>query len=122
MSLSEFGDAYGLILTLSNPEPVAETFGISAGAEVARAAILLVLALVIAVGALNAAIGLLGRRPDLFRAGSLACAVGYAVYGTYQIVSGALQLGSVGVVIAGLVYVGLGALAYAMRRSLTSAV
>jgi hypothetical protein len=125
MSLSEFGDAYGLILTLSNPGPVAETFGIPVGAEVVRALILLVLALVVAVGALNAAMGLLGRRRALFRAGSLACAAGYAVYGLYQIASGALQLGSVGVVAAGLVYVALGVLAYAMRRSMnptTSAV
>lgn len=116
MSLAEFGDAYGLILTLSNPGPVAEAFGISPGAEAVRATILLVLALVVAVGALNAAVGLLGRRPVLFRAGSLACAVGYVVYGLYQISSGALQLGSFGVVVAGVVYVGLGALAYAMRR------
>lgn len=120
MSLSEFGDAYGLILTLSNPEPVAGTFGIPVGAEVVRAGVLLVLALVVAVGALNAVIGLLGRRPTLFRAGALVCAVGYVVYGIYQIASGALQLDSVGVMVAGLAYAGLGALAYAMRRSLTT--
>jgi hypothetical protein len=39
------------------------------------------------------------------------------VYGLYQVADGALQLGSVVVVLAGLIYVVLGSLAYSMYRS-----
>jgi hypothetical protein len=117
MFLAEVGDLYGLVLTLADPVPTADRFGITAGAEVARSAVLLILALIVCVGALLALVGLLLRRPTLFHRSALACALGYVVYGLYQVADGALQLGSVVVVVAGLIYVVLGGLAYAMNRT-----
>ena len=117
MVLAEAGDLYGLILTLADPMPAAERFGITAGAEVLRSTVLLILALVVCTGALFTLVGLLIRRPALFHKSALVCAIGYVVYGLYQVAHGALQLGSAVVVVAGLIYVVLGGLAYAMYRS-----
>jgi hypothetical protein len=117
MLLVETTQAYGLVRTLADPAPVAERLGISYGAEVLRAGILLILAVTVALGALLAVIGLLGRGRTLFLAGAFACAVGYLLLGCYQAASGALQLGSGGVVLSGVIYLVLGALAYAMRLS-----
>ena len=117
MFLAQAGDLYGLVLTLEDPVPTAERFGITAAAEVLRNSVLLVLACVVCLGALLALVGLLLRRPTLFHRSALACALGYVVYGLYQVANGALQLGSVVVVVAGLIYVVLGGLAYAMNRS-----
>ena len=117
MFLAEAGDLYGLFLTLEDPVPTAERFGISCGAEVVRSALLVILALVVCFGALLALVGLLLRRPALFHRSALACALGYVLYGLYQVADGALQVGSVVVVVAGLIYVVLGGLAYAMYRS-----
>ncbi|MBA3617438.1 MAG: hypothetical protein M3Q62_14750 [Actinomycetota bacterium] len=117
MFLAEVGDLYGLILTLADPVPTADRFGITARAEVLRSTVLLILALVVCFGAISSLVGLLLRRPTLFRKSALACALGYVVYGLYQVADGALQLGSVVVVLAGLIYVVLGGLAYAMYRS-----
>jgi len=117
MFLAEVGDAYGLFLTLADPAPAAARLGITVGAEVLRTAILLILALIVALGALLAVVGLRARRPALFHQGALACALGYVVYGLYQVADGALQNGSTVVVVAGLIYVVLGGLAYAMHRS-----
>jgi hypothetical protein len=117
MFLAEAGDLYGLVLTLADPVPTADRFGITAGAEVLRGSVLLSLALVVCLGALLAAVGLLVKRPALFRRSALACALGYVVYGLYQVVDGTLQVGSTVVVFAGLIYVVLGGLAYAMYRS-----
>jgi hypothetical protein len=97
--------------------PAADRFGITANAEVLRSAVLLILALAICFGALLALVGLLVRRPALFHASALLCAIGYLVYGLCQVADGALQLGSAVVVVAGLIYVMLGGLAYAMHRS-----
>jgi hypothetical protein len=115
--LAEAGDLYGLILTLADPVPAAERFGISARAEVLRSTVLLILALVVFTGAILALVGLLARRPTLFHKSALVCAMGYLVYGLFQVADGALQLGSAIVVVAGLIYVVLGGLAYAMHRS-----
>ena len=117
MFLVEAGDLYGLVLTLADPVPAADRFGITANAEVLRSAVLLILALAICFGALLALVGLLVRRPALFHASALLCAIGYFVYGLFQVADGALQLGSAVVVVAGLIYVMLGGLAYAMHRS-----
>ena len=117
MFLVEAGDLYGLVLTLADPVPAADRFGITANAEVLRSAVLLILALAICFGALFALVGLLVRRPALFHASALLCAIGYLVYGLCQVADGALQLGSAVVVVAGLIYVMLGGLAYAMHRS-----
>jgi hypothetical protein len=117
MFLAEAGDLYGLILTLADPVPAAERFGISARAEVLRSTVLLILALVVFTGAILALVGLLARRPTLFHKSALVCAMGYLVYGLFQVADGALQLGSAIVVVAGLIYVVLGGLAYAMHRS-----
>jgi hypothetical protein len=117
MFLAEVGDLYGLVLTLADPMPAAERFGITAGAEVLRNTVLLILALVVCFGALLALVGLLARSPGLFHTSALVCAIGYLVYGFLQVVGGALQLGSAIVVVAGLIYVVLGGLAYAMYRS-----
>jgi hypothetical protein len=117
MFLVEAGDLYGLVLTLADPVPAADRFGITANAEVLRSAVLLILALAICFGALLALVGLLVRRPALFHASALLCAIGYLVYGLFQVADGALQLGSAVVVVAGLIYVMLGGLAYAMHRS-----
>ena len=117
MFLVEAGDLYGLVLTLADPVPAADRFGITANAEVLRSAVLLILALAICFGALLALVGLLVRRPALFHASALLCAIGYLVYGLCQVADGALQLGSAVVVVAGLIYVMLGGLAYAMYRS-----
>jgi hypothetical protein len=117
MSLAQVGDLYVLYLTLADPVPAADRFGISAGAEVLRSTVLLILALIVCLGALLALVGLLLRRTALFHKSALACALGYGVYGLYQVADGALQLGSVVVVVAGLIYVVLGGLAYAMNRS-----
>lgn len=117
MFLAEAVQTYGLVRTLSDPAPVAERLGISVGAEILRAGILLVLALTVVVGALLAVVGLLGRLRALFLAGALACAVGYLSLGLFQLATGALQLGSGGVVLTGVIYLALAALAYAIRRS-----
>lgn len=117
MFLAEVVDAYGLFMMLADPTPTAERFGITVGAEVLRTAVLLILALIVALGALLAVVGLRTRRPTLFRQGALACALGYIVYGIYQVADGALQIGSTVVVVAGLIYVVLGGLAYAMHRA-----
>ena len=117
MFLAEAGDLYGLFLTLADPEPTADRFGITVGAEILRSAVLSILALVVCMGALLALVGLLARRPALFHTSALVCAIGYVVYGLYQVADGALQLGSAVVVVAGLIYVVLGGLAFAMYRS-----
>lgn len=117
MFLAEAGDLYGLVLTIEDPVPTAERFGITAGAEVLRSSVLLVIALFVCIGALFALVGLFARRPALFRKSALVCAIGYLVYGLFQVAHGALQLGSVVVVVAGLIYLVLGGLAYAMYRT-----
>ena len=117
MFLAEAGDLYGLVLTLADPGPAADRFGITAGAEVLRSTVLLILALVVFFGALLALVGLSARRPALFHTSALVCAIGYLVYGLVQVADGALQLGSAIVVVAGLIYVVLGCLAYAMYRT-----
>jgi hypothetical protein len=53
----------------------------------------------------------------LFRKSALACALGYVVYGLYQVADGVLQVGSTVVVVAGLIYMVLGGLAFAMYRT-----
>jgi hypothetical protein len=118
MVLAEAIQAYRLLHTLADPAPVAERLGISYGAEILRAGTVLVLALVVTLGALLAVVGLLGRLRALFLVGALACALGYLLLGLYQMATGVLQLKSVGVVLSGVIYLVLGALAYAMRRSL----
>jgi hypothetical protein len=118
MFLAEAGDIYGLLLTLADPAPTAGRFGIAAGAEVLRSSVLLLFAVVVAVGALLAFVGLLARRPALFHRSALACTLGYLVYGLFQVADGTLQVGSGIVVVAGLIYVVLGGIAYAMHRSL----
>ena len=117
MFLAEVADIYGLVLTLADPTLAADRFGIDAGAEVLRSGVLLILALIVAFGALLALVGLLARRPALFHRSALACAFGYLVYGLFQVADGALQVGSGIVVVAGLIYVVLGGIAYAMHRS-----
>jgi hypothetical protein len=117
MFLAEAGDIYGLVLTLADPGPAADRFGIAAGAEVVRSSVLLLLALAVACGALLALTGLLANRPTLFHRSALVCALGYLLYGLYQVADGALQVGSGIVVVAGLIYVILGGLAYAVHRS-----
>jgi hypothetical protein len=117
MFLAEAGDIYGLVLTLADPGPAADRFGITAGAEVLRSTVLLILALVVFFGALLALVGLFARKPALFHTSALVCAIGYLVYGLVQVADGALQLGSAIVVVAGLIYVVLGGLAYALYRT-----
>jgi hypothetical protein len=117
MFLAEAGDIYGLVLTLADPEPSAARFGIAAGAEVIRSSVLLLCALVVAGGALLAVVGLLARMPVLFHRSALACTVGYLVYGLFQVADGALQVGAGIVVVAGLIYIVLGGIAYAIHRS-----
>jgi hypothetical protein len=117
MFLAEAGDIYGLVLTLADPGPAADLFGITAGAEVLRSTVLLILALVVFFGALLALVGLFARKPALFHTSALVCAIGYLVYGLVQVADGALQLGSAIVVVAGLIYVVLGGLAYALYRT-----
>jgi hypothetical protein len=117
MFLAGIGDLYGLVLSLADPVPAANRFGITVSAEVLRSSVLLILALVVCFGALLALVGLLARRQALFHASALVCAIGYLVYGLLQVADGALQLGSAIVVVAGLIYVVLGGLAYAMYRS-----
>jgi hypothetical protein len=117
MFLAEAGDIYGLALTLADPQPTADRFGIAAGTEVVRSSVLLAFALLVAGGALLAVVGLLARMPVLFHRSALACAVGYLVYGLLQIADGALQVGAGTVVVAGLIYIVLGGIAYAVHRS-----
>jgi hypothetical protein len=62
MFLAEAGDLYGLVLTLADPVPTADRFGITARAEVLRSTVLLILALVVCFGALSSLVGLLLRR------------------------------------------------------------
>lgn len=118
MFLAEAGDIYGLVLTLSDPAAAADRFGIEASAEILRSSVLLLLALVVACGAIFALVGLLARRATLFHRSALACALGYLVYGLFQVADGALQVGSGIVVVAGLIYLVLGGIAYAMHRSI----
>jgi hypothetical protein len=55
--------------------------------------------------------------PVLFHRSALACTAGYLVYGLFQVADGALQVGAGIVVVAGLIYIVLGGIAYAMHRS-----
>ena len=75
------------------------------------------MALAVCFGALLALVGLLARMPALFHTSALVCAIGYLVYGLFQVAVGALQLGSAIVVVAGLIYMVLGGLAYGIYRS-----
>jgi hypothetical protein len=118
MFLAEAGDIYGLLLTLADPSQAADRFGIDAGTEILRGTVLLILAILVAGGALLAVVGLLARRPALFHRSALACALGYLVYGLFQVADGVLQVGSGIVVVAGLIYLVLGGIAYATHRSL----
>ena len=117
MFLAQAGDIYGLVLTLADPQPAADRFGIAVGTEIVRSSVLLAFALVVAGGALLAVVGLLARMPVLFHRSALTCAVGYLVYGLFQVADGALQVGAGTVVVAGLIYIVLGGIAYAMHRS-----
>jgi hypothetical protein len=117
MFLAQAGDIYGLVLTLADPQPAADRFGIAAGTEVVRSSVLLTFALIVAGGALLAVVGLLARMPVLFHRSALACAAGYLAYGLFQVADGALQVGAGTVVVAGLIYMVLGGIAYAMHRS-----
>jgi hypothetical protein len=81
--------------------------------------VLLIFALVVAGGALLAVVGLLARKSALFHRSALACAVGYLAYGLFQVADGALQVGTGTVVVAGLIYMMLGGIAYAMNRSVS---
>jgi hypothetical protein len=119
MFLAEAGDIYGLLLTLADPAPAADRFGIAAEAEVLRSGVLLLFALVVALGALLALVGLLAGRPGFFHRSALACALGYLLYGLFQVADGALQVGSGIVVVAGFIYVVLGGIAYAVHRSVS---
>ena len=83
MFVAGAGDLYGLGLTLADPVPAADRFGITASAEVLRSTVLLILALVVCFGALLALVGLLARRPTLFHTSALVCAIGYLVYGLF---------------------------------------
>jgi hypothetical protein len=118
MFLAEVGDIFGLVLTLAAPESAADRFGIAEGTEVVRSSVLLIFALVVAGGALLAVVGLLARKPALFHRSALLCAAGYLVYGLFQVADGALQVGAATVVVAGLIYMFLGGIAYAMHRSM----
>jgi hypothetical protein len=117
MFLAEAGDIYGLVITLADPQPTADRFGIAAATEVVRSSVLLAFALIVAGGALLAVVGLLARRPALFHRSALACAVGYLVYGLFQVAGGTFQVGAGTVVVAGLIYMVLGGIAYAMHRT-----
>jgi hypothetical protein len=117
MFLAEAWDLYGLVLALTDPAPAADRLGITAGAEVLRSSVLLILALVVCFGAFLALVGLLLHKTTLFHRSALVCALGYVVYGLCQVADGALHLGSTVVVVAGLIYVVLGGLAYAMYRT-----
>ena len=117
MFLAGAGDLYGLILSIEDPVPAAERFGITAGSEVLRSSVLLVLALVVCLGAAFALVGLFTRKPALFQRSAMVCAIGYLVYGLYQVADGALHLGSTVVVVAGLIYMVLSSIAYAMYRT-----
>jgi hypothetical protein len=119
MLLAEAGDIYGLALTLADPQPAADRFGLAEGTEVVRSTVLLIFALVVAGGALLAVVGLLARKPALFHRSALACAVGYLLYGLFQVAEGAFQVGTGTVVVAGLIYIMLGGIAYAMNRSVS---
>jgi hypothetical protein len=119
MFLAEAGDIYGLALTLSDPQTVADQFDLTSGTEVVRSSVLLVFALVVAIGALLAVVGLVARKPTLFHRSALACALGYVAYGLFQVADGVLQVGAGTVVVAGLIYMMLGGIAYAMNRSVS---
>jgi len=119
MFLAEAGDIFGLALTLADPQPAADRSGLAVGAEVVRHSVLLIFAVVVAGGALLAVVGLLARKPALYHRGALVCAVGYLVYGVFQVAGGALQVGAGTVVVAGLIYMMLGGIAYAMNRSVS---
>ena len=121
MFLAEAGDVYGLVLTLVSPETSADRFGIAAGTEVVRSSVLLIFALVVAGGALLAVVGLLARKPVLFHRSALACAAGYLAYGLFQVADGTLQVRAGIVVVAGLIYIVLGGIAYAIHRTMRSA-
>ena len=108
MFLAEVGDAFILLATLADPVP-----------EFLRVTIRLVLAILVASGALLALVGLLARKPALYRHGALICVLGYLAYGLYQVSDGALQIGSGVVILAGLIYMILGLLSYAMYRSVS---
>jgi hypothetical protein len=106
----ELGDVFGIAQTLATPEPVAAMLNISVADERVRAAILLTLSTVIAIGAIMTVIGA-WQRSRLVYAWAVVAA-GYAVYGLYQIGSALLQSHMPSIAVTGVVYLALGAAAY----------
>ena len=94
MFLAEVGDAFIILATLADRRP--------AECDERRSLV-----------------GLLARKPALYRHGALICVLGYLAYGLYQVSDGALQIGSGVVILAGLIYMILGLLSYAMYRSVS---
>ena len=112
VALAELGDLAGLVITLGDPTAAAAMLGITPRAETIRAIILLALAVLIALNALLALVGAATRQPLLLQFGAIMAGGGLAAYGVYQVGSALLQHGQLVYALVGLVYAGLGALAF----------
>ena len=111
-SLMELGDFAGLVPGFSNPQRYADLIGISAQAETVRLVILSVLSLAIVFSSDLVIVGLLRRFAWTENAARAVGAI-FVLYGAYQVVSANVQLtkNQTGVMVAGLVYALIGALA-----------
>jgi hypothetical protein len=111
-SLMELGDFAGLVPGFSSPQDYADRIGISPQAETVRLVILSVLSLAIVFSSDLVIVGLL-RRFVWTHIAARAVGVIFVLYGVYQIVSANVQLtkNQTGVMVAGLVYALIGALA-----------
>ncbi len=93
----------------------AQMMGLSLDAERARLFVLIALDAVAGVGALMALYGIVAGNAAVGRPGVGLCAFGFAAYGLYQLVAAQTQLAAglrLPITIVGLVYIGLGALAW----------
>jgi hypothetical protein len=111
-SLMELGDFAGLVPGFSSPQTYADLIGISPQAETVRLVILSVLSLAIVFSSDLVIVGLIRRFAWTENAARAVGAI-FVLYGLYQIVSANVQLtkNQTGVMIAGLVYALIGALA-----------
>ena len=123
-ALMELGDFAGLLPGFSEPgrSSYAALIGITPAAEGVRLMILSVLALGIAISAALVVLGLVRRSSWAARVVVITAAL-FALYGLYQVVSAATQLGKnqMGVVVAGVVYASIGALAAWLGRKAANA-
>jgi hypothetical protein len=113
-ALLELSDAFGLVQTLAQPEPVAAMLNISVGEEIMRAVILLALSVTITIASALTVLGTCRRSRLIYS--WVIVTVSYVLYGLYQVASALLQSKAPAIAATGAVYLLLAAAAYSFGR------